>query len=337
MRDRFNFKSYLINNPLLQEEAVDYSGMEKSMGKWVPKNAEAKEQLANAMETLKKSGTKSYMVKFISDYAIEDELKKHMPKGGSVAGFVDYLASKKASLQEGGPRDLQFSYNFEEKELVDLIQTLRRHNTGLLPLIKALEGVLGREVPAYGPDWKPFRQYPDLEEGSMALQGATRFIEKCARELGTGFHPDTPFSDYVDGSGRSVYSPSQAREMDAAMDRARQAFDENGVDIYDVAIQAVEGGSLQEAVSDENLVVTGPSVAQALDAVDALNGAQLSGAAFEYRDTVRLEPVDTAGNRVNGGYAVEVVPSGNVPTDEYLLAANAFLSADKPGCSVARA
>ena len=50
---------------------------------------------------------------------------------------------------------------------------------------------------------------------------AERFVEWCVREIGIGFHPDTPFSEYVTvGSGMKVFDIDEAVRLDAMLEQA---------------------------------------------------------------------------------------------------------------------
>jgi hypothetical protein len=87
---------------------------------------------------------------------------------------------------------------------------------------------------------------------------------------------------------------------------------------------------INESVIKDNLEMVGPDVNELLDAINKLNGAQLSGKSFKHRDNVRLNPVDKTGHVVsNKKYSIEVIPEkikGSTPdTNTYLRDANSFL------------
>lgn len=51
-------------------------------------------------------------------------------------------------------------------------------------------------------------------------ESAVRFVQWCVEVLGLGYHPDTPFSDYVDRDGRATFSSSEAARLEEAAERA---------------------------------------------------------------------------------------------------------------------
>jgi len=44
---------------------------------------------------------------------------------------------------------------------------------------------------------------------------AIEFVRWCVKEIGPGYHPDTPFGDYVDVVGRPCFSAIEAKTLDA--------------------------------------------------------------------------------------------------------------------------
>lgn len=65
------------------------------------------------------------------------------------------------------------------------------------------------------------------------VSAAARFARDLTREIGAGFHPDTPFSNYVDiGSGVNSFSDADAKQLEFELERAWQVLDRYGVDIY---------------------------------------------------------------------------------------------------------
>lgn len=57
------------------------------------------------------------------------------------------------------------------------------------------------------------------------------------REEGLNFHPDTPFSDYVNRDGKPSYTPEQINVRDNLLDESFAYCDANGLDIYEVAME----------------------------------------------------------------------------------------------------
>ena len=50
---------------------------------------------------------------------------------------------------------------------------------------------------------------------------AEAFVRWCCRSIGRGFHPDTPFSDYVEGGdGSPTFGEADAATLQASMDAA---------------------------------------------------------------------------------------------------------------------
>lgn len=71
------------------------------------------------------------------------------------------------------------------------------------------------------------------------LTDVRNFIRQCTEELGMGFHPDTPFDDYVNvDTGLPTYTPEQAEERQLQMEQAMEWCDENHQDIYEMSVVA---------------------------------------------------------------------------------------------------
>ena len=58
-------------------------------------------------------------------------------------------------------------------------------------------------------------------------ESAVSFIQWCVEEIGLGYHPDTPFADYVclDGSGQATFSQAEAARLQELSHRAFQFCD----------------------------------------------------------------------------------------------------------------
>jgi antirestriction protein len=62
-------------------------------------------------------------------------------------------------------------------------------------------------------------------------------IRKLVQEMGMGFHPDTPMSEYVDDNRRPIFSAREAARHQAVLDRAHAVL---GDEVYTVALDAME-------------------------------------------------------------------------------------------------
>lgn len=51
-------------------------------------------------------------------------------------------------------------------------------------------------------------------------ESAVHFIKWCVEQLGLGYHPDTPFSDYVGQGGQAAFSSEEARQLDELTEKA---------------------------------------------------------------------------------------------------------------------
>lgn len=71
---------------------------------------------------------------------------------------------------------------------------------------------------------------------------ARQFIRSCVRVIGIGYHPDTPFADYVDGDGRPTLSDDGAAYLQGQHDEAVRLLEKfalHDLDVYAVALAAV--------------------------------------------------------------------------------------------------
>lgn len=71
------------------------------------------------------------------------------------------------------------------------------------------------------------------------VERAEEFVRACVGYLGHGFHPDTPFGDYVDSDGSSTFSAEESQRLDVALE---YAFDV--IDPYAVGVVALEAGTV---------------------------------------------------------------------------------------------
>jgi len=66
---------------------------------------------------------------------------------------------------------------------------------------------------------------------------ARRYIRALVRWVGTGFHPDTDFHDYVRGdSGQRSFEARDADALNADLDRAIRAMNAAGIDPVEIAL-----------------------------------------------------------------------------------------------------
>jgi hypothetical protein len=57
---------------------------------------------------------------------------------------------------------------------------------------------------------------PEVQDRASAV----RFVQWCVKMLGLGYHPDTPFADYVDRDGRATFTPAEAARLEEAGEQA---------------------------------------------------------------------------------------------------------------------
>ena len=70
----------------------------------------------------------------------------------------------------------------------------------------------------------------------MNATQARKFIRRCVAQLGGGYHPDTPFAEYIHAHDDSpVYSAVDAKRLD---EQTEEAFAALGDKVYDVALAA---------------------------------------------------------------------------------------------------
>jgi hypothetical protein len=54
----------------------------------------------------------------------------------------------------------------------------------------------------------------------VSEESAEGFLAWCVDRLGLGFHPDTPFADYVDANGERCFDSVTAQQLDEQLQRA---------------------------------------------------------------------------------------------------------------------
>lgn len=57
---------------------------------------------------------------------------------------------------------------------------------------------------------------PDVHDRESAIA----FVLWCVETVGLGYHPDTPFSEYVDRDGLPTFIPADASRLEELADRA---------------------------------------------------------------------------------------------------------------------
>lgn len=83
------------------------------------------------------------------------------------------------------------------------------------------------------------------------LADVRQFISQCFKELGAGFHPDTPFNDYIKAStGELTYTAAEALYREEKMGHAMDWCDENGIDIYDLAVTCMASPESFDQMTD---------------------------------------------------------------------------------------
>lgn len=65
-----------------------------------------------------------------------------------------------------------------------------------------------------------------LDESIKDYESAVRFITWCIQEIGLGFHPDTPFSDYITlEAGKPLFDEPTAERLDHLLERTFEYCD----------------------------------------------------------------------------------------------------------------
>lgn len=65
------------------------------------------------------------------------------------------------------------------------------------------------------------------------ISAVKRLAHQLKRELGLGFHPDDPFEDYINiQTGKSIYSPEQAKLRNMLIQQAFDTCEKENADIY---------------------------------------------------------------------------------------------------------
>lgn len=70
----------------------------------------------------------------------------------------------------------------------------------------------------------------------LTPSGAKRFIRTLVRQIGPGFHPDTPMSTYVRSDNRRLFLRRDAVQFDDALATAYEILERVGIDPCAVAL-----------------------------------------------------------------------------------------------------
>ena len=65
---------------------------------------------------------------------------------------------------------------------------------------------------------------------------ASRWVRRCVRFVGAGFHPDTPFSQYVRPDGSASFTNAESQILEIGLERAWTILENAGIEIYAVAL-----------------------------------------------------------------------------------------------------
>jgi hypothetical protein len=70
-----------------------------------------------------------------------------------------------------------------------------------------------------------------------SLSSCVEFIQELTRQIGIGFHPDTPFDDYVDVNGCWCFTVPDADRLQSELNVALETLDLFNVDPCEVAFE----------------------------------------------------------------------------------------------------
>ena len=68
----------------------------------------------------------------------------------------------------------------------------------------------------------------------QSLQDVRDFFQHLYVAESLNFHPDTPFTEYVDGSGKDTYTPAQAEEREQLLNTCFTVCENHAADIYEI-------------------------------------------------------------------------------------------------------
>lgn len=84
-----------------------------------------------------------------------------------------------------------------------------------------------------------------------SLEYVKAFSEVLVLEgLTMGFHPDTPFEDYINSKGEAVYTPEEVKLRNMVMEHCFEVCEREGVDIYEITGRITLRGTPAETMFD---------------------------------------------------------------------------------------
>lgn len=69
-----------------------------------------------------------------------------------------------------------------------------------------------------------------------SLEDVTAFISFLQDCLGLGYHPDTPFEDYIAANDKPTFTAEQAKILNELMEACFSICDQNNKDIYEIGL-----------------------------------------------------------------------------------------------------
>lgn len=70
-----------------------------------------------------------------------------------------------------------------------------------------------------------------------SIEDVRQFMKGCIRDLHLVFHPDIPFSDYVNKDGLFTFSKEEDRELSLVLEKCFDICDQERVDLYEIALR----------------------------------------------------------------------------------------------------
>jgi len=118
-----------------------------------------------------------------------------------------------------------------------------------------------------------------------------KFMKFCTDYIGIGFHPDTPFEDYINkDTDKATFSEEQSRIFNKAMEQSFEVAKKEKIDLYGIGIDyfqkkfdAIASGKKEKGggVSDKNVSID--------KIISILNNLDGNGITFEDEKEVRKE------------------------------------------------
>ena len=82
------------------------------------------------------------------------------------------------------------------------------------------------------------QKFPDALPADALAPQAKRWVRQLVFFMGIGFHPDTPFSDYVVPDGKPSFTAEQCEALESGLSAAWRILDREGFNLYTVAHRA---------------------------------------------------------------------------------------------------